>query len=202
MLIHFDFASGQSARQPLDVSQFERKEDETDSVVDIHGTLWVQEVVRCSISNVFFKSSSHRLVHPKEFRDNWWWRWGIRKDRHGNVGCFVIRVNPDSCGGNSIQNWFLIDLYFSIWWAAAACVFYNSKIKTAKSIFLSVFNSPNAGILKGTVQCFWRIAGFRSARRRRQLLTLRTANLINNPQKLLPGQVVTSTFSTRWNKKK
>lgn len=70
MFIHFDFASGQSAGQPLYVSQFERQKHKTDSVVNIHCTLWVQKVMRCSISNIVFKSSSHCFVHPKEFRDN------------------------------------------------------------------------------------------------------------------------------------
>lgn len=70
MFIHFDFASGQSAGQPLYVSQFEREKHKTDSVVNIHCTLWVQKVMRCSISNIFFKSPSHCLVHPKEFKVN------------------------------------------------------------------------------------------------------------------------------------
>lgn len=66
MPIHFDFASWQSAGQPLYVSQFERQKYKTDSMVNIHCTFWVQKVVRCSISNIFCKSSSHCLVHPKK----------------------------------------------------------------------------------------------------------------------------------------
>lgn len=68
MSIHFHFASWQSAGQPLYVSQFERQKYKTDSMVNIHCTFWVQKVVRCSISNIFCKSSSHCLVHPKKIQ--------------------------------------------------------------------------------------------------------------------------------------
>lgn len=33
---------------------------------NVHRALWVQEVMCRPISNIFLKSSSHRLVHPVE----------------------------------------------------------------------------------------------------------------------------------------
>lgn len=62
--VHFHCAGGQRAGQPLQVSQFERQEDEADSMFDVHRALWVQEVMRRPIPDVFLKPSSHRLVHP------------------------------------------------------------------------------------------------------------------------------------------
>lgn len=64
--IHFDLAGGQRAGQPLQVSQFERQQDEADAMINVHRTFRVQEVMRCPIPNVFLKSSSQRLVHPVE----------------------------------------------------------------------------------------------------------------------------------------
>lgn len=67
--VHFHRAGGQRAGQPLQVSQFERQEDEADSMFDVHRALWVQEVMRRPIPNVFLKPSSHRLVHPAKDTD-------------------------------------------------------------------------------------------------------------------------------------
>lgn len=84
--IHFDFAGGQRAGQPLQVSQFERQQDEADATFDVHRALRVQEVVRCPIPNVFLKSLSHRLVHPVEDRGE------VRKMKRRKMG---RRVCPD-----------------------------------------------------------------------------------------------------------
>lgn len=87
--IHFDFAGGQRAGQPLQVSQFERQQDEADAVSDVHRALRVQEVVRCPIPNVFLKSSSHRLVHPVGDRGE------VRKMKRRKMGRVGRRVFPD-----------------------------------------------------------------------------------------------------------
>lgn len=62
--VHFDFTSGQRAGQPLQVSQFERQQDEADATFNVHRALRVQEVMCRPIPNVFLKSSSHCFVHP------------------------------------------------------------------------------------------------------------------------------------------
>ena len=62
--IHFDRAGGKRAGQPLQVSQFERQEDEAHARCNVHCALWVQEMMRRPIPNIFLKPSSHRLVHP------------------------------------------------------------------------------------------------------------------------------------------
>lgn len=64
--IHLDGAGGQRAGQPFQISQFEGQEDEADAVIHVHCTLWVQEVMRCPIPNIFLKTSSHCLVHPDD----------------------------------------------------------------------------------------------------------------------------------------
>lgn len=64
--LHFDFAGGQRAAQPLQVPQLERQEHQADAVVDVHCALRVQEVVCRPIAHVSLEASSHRLVHPAE----------------------------------------------------------------------------------------------------------------------------------------
>lgn len=64
--VHFYFTGGQSAGQPLQVSQFEWQQDEANAMFNVHCAFRVQEVMCRTIPNVFLKPSSHRFVHPVE----------------------------------------------------------------------------------------------------------------------------------------
>lgn len=68
-VVHFDLSGGQCAGKPLQVSQFEREQDEAHTTANVHRALWVQEVMCRPIPDVFLKSFSHCLIHSEEEED-------------------------------------------------------------------------------------------------------------------------------------
>lgn len=60
-----ELSSGEGAGHPLQVQWLEGDKDEVDAGPEVHCTLWVHEVMRCSCANIQLKASNLCSVHPR-----------------------------------------------------------------------------------------------------------------------------------------
>lgn len=64
VLVHGDGAGGERAGQPLQVSELEGQQHQADAGRQVHGALWVQDVMRRPVAHVLLKAFGDGLVHP------------------------------------------------------------------------------------------------------------------------------------------
>lgn len=59
---------GEGLHEPLKILYLKRHQHEVSGVIQVHGTLWIHDVMSCSGPDVHFIAFGTTMVHSKQYR--------------------------------------------------------------------------------------------------------------------------------------